>query len=366
MLSSVMNDQQIFELSDSVLASIVSALNQGEYAKTKGLTFAWGRTNSLNARAISNAAPESDPSHEIIIEAELVCQIYKDLIAFEQYISNGGHTEILKLWYPERSDSEFFSVAASDSARVKNMFIGAITWVFFHELGHLWQEHGYIRGQANGLTVVEIDELQDEIHGNSASLEEATVRHVTEIAADHFATQKCMVDLIRHFKADELAANIQLIICGISCVLYRFNRGRSYKLSDTPQGTHPQPLVRLEFILPMFHEFFDLETVRNQAELKESRKNLVTKSHISASIMGVFWNQESCFYPNLLQELLTKGVLNRPILVCYTRIIIAKWDKLKLLFDKACRFNCQSTFLFFTDEYRNLLNQYDHNHSDTE
>ena len=120
---------------------------------------------------------------------------------------------------------------------MKNIFVAAITWVFFHELGHLMQEHGVIRAEfgstAEGPGLAA--DIQDfEASGDDVLIgREAVVSHATELAADFEAMNFYVAELIRHVsdptfasveaRTEVLAGLVYVMLCGLSLVFFRFN-----------------------------------------------------------------------------------------------------------------------------------------------
>ena len=96
--------------------------------------------------------------HSITIYYELVRQVWRDaegLCEFLRSIPKGSGVDSL---YDVYGDREKLPTCFEEDEHVKNIFVAAITWVFFHELGHLMQEHGVIRAEfsstANGLELI--------------------------------------------------------------------------------------------------------------------------------------------------------------------------------------------------------------------
>jgi hypothetical protein len=351
-----MTDQDIYEEANRVFSAITNDLNEAFYkAKSGRLEFAWGHSGKLNAYACSDNPMGPEPKHRIIVAAELVCQIYKDIASYWGYIDSEIDNEIFEGWYKEFSEIDYLPAKFPLEARITNTFIAAITWVYFHELGHLSQEHGFFRDRLGGKRSSRISEMTDESGLENQSGEGPNVFHATELAADYFSVSICRLELMNHFKGEDLEEAIHFYTCGISCALYRFNVKKPYMLDEFPVGSHPMPIVRLENILPMIYEYFDSEPIRSYGDIKMSRRGLVYSCNRAASTVGLFWNREHMLYPNLVNDLLIQGILQRENLRLYMRVIIDTWDNIREEVMQLDRFAIQDSLLFFTDIFRTIV-----------
>jgi hypothetical protein len=240
------------------------------------------------------------------------------------------------------------------------MFIGALTWVFFHELGHLSQEHGYIRkkygAQPLDSRVVDCDSNgSDEM-----SVREATISHVTELAADVEATQWCSFELIRHFIPEggadehdlaEFQANLFLMTAGISCALYRFNGRRSIEPTNIPIGSHPTPIRRLEVCLANIFEKLDLGGAGKRIH-RLDRKKLVYTCTGAAYSVGFYWLTQLYASDIRPTHFIPKGVLQDPFIGEYWAEIIKTWDEFEPDILKIRRFGSELGILSFAEGLR--------------
>ena len=353
-----MTNIEIYELARGVLSSIVNDLQGSIYSDLKGtLSIVWSTEPKVNAWAESSGNIEQPPHHKIGIHYELILQIYRDIAIYCEYIEYNADKELFKLWLEDDFQPfELLTSHFSKEAYLKNMFIGAITWVFFHELGHLNQEHGYIRKKFTDITTTSIHECNintnEVIKGKAAA-----ISHVTEIAADYEATYSTILELIRHFKSDDLKAAIYVLFCGISCVLYRFHGSKSFIIEDTPMGSHPNALVRLEIIAPIVHEFLSLPVLHEIINIKLTRESLIHLCSTASSTAGLLWfrrNSENG-QGKLPDNYFLMGSMNRLGMKSYIKVIIETWDEIEPTIKKIRRNKGDLSLLNFTKEYREIL-----------
>lgn len=176
-----MTDIEIYELAASVTGSITNDLSEGPYKRFGGsLSMGWSDVPRFNARAESSSNVTDVPQHKIVIHYELARQLYRDAELYLDFVERYQDERLLPLFSGLEFASELPKVFARHDA-VRNLFIGSLTWVYFHELAHLWQEHGYIRRRFGELRDAEtqIDECEAEgvtrLEGKNATL--SHVRH---------------------------------------------------------------------------------------------------------------------------------------------------------------------------------------------
>lgn len=357
-----MTNIEIIELSTKVITSIAEDLRVTYYNKVGGtLTIEWGVEKIINAYAASNSNPESSPDHKIIINYELLCTIYRDVEKYCYYIENNVDSKLFEnLCKKEMQPKDLLTNYFSKEAYHRNIFLASITWVFFHELGHLKQEHGWIRDMFNKQVVTLISECSV---NNEKMLEgkASAISHITEIAADFEAINVCNFELIKHFKGDDLLPAIFLFTSGVSLAIYAFYNKKILTESSVPLGTHPNPLVRLEIMLPQIWEFFSIPELEKVLEVKLSRKELVYTCQAAASSAGIFWMKKNEL-PLDEESLnsLVQGMFQRPKLIGYMKILIETWDEIVSIINSN-RIKREVTsndfgLLYFTNESRSLYN----------
>ncbi len=357
-----MTNIEINELSTEVITSIAEDLRVAYYNKVGGtLTIEWGVEKIINAYAASNSNPESSPNHKIIINYELLCAIYRDIEKYCYYIENNVDSKLFEnLCKKDIQPKDLLTNYFSKEAYHRNIFLASITWVFFHELGHLKQEHGYVRSMFNKSVITLISECST---NNEGTLEgkASAVSHITEIAADCEAIGLCNLELIKHFKGENMLHAIFLFTSGVSIAIYAFYNKKILMESNVPQGTHPNPLVRLEIMIPQIWEFFSIPQLEEVLKVKLSRKDLVYTCQSAASSAGIFWmkKNELPLDTDSLNNL-TQGMYQRPKLITYMKILIETWDEIipiiNLNISKRKIITNKFGLLYFTDESRSLFN----------
>lgn len=361
----VMTDQEIYEYASNVIQSIVCDLSKGIYGELGGnLSFYWSDKPQVSAWAESEGDPYHPPQHKVVICYELARKLYRDAEDYHFFAAGELLEDEIQIFFqgfdPKPKLPEHLEIADS----IRNMFLGSLTWVFFHEVGHLMQEHGYIRSlSGNNHTITPIEDCES---NGSHLLEgrEAVIAHVTEFAADVEATLWCVGELARHFLPEEInseeelyeefRSNLYLLVCGISCVFYRFYGQRPLMPEPIPASSHPTPIRRLEVCLPNIFE--KLSTSNGSEELPGmSRKQLVNLCIGAAYSAGFFWHwtyaQESII-PN---DFMPKGLLQDKYKNEYWAAIILAWDEVNPEIIKIRRFGSKLGILSFTSEFRSKI-----------
>lgn len=321
-----MDDIGIYDLGSKIILTVRDDIQKIMYEPINGnLNVVWGHDPTVNAWARSLSGLDKPPQHEIGINFELLRVVYRDIEAYFEYgkkVKKGLHLDIMENFFPKALQS--IDVLPTDfdvTTSIKNAFIAAITWVFYHELAHLEQEHGYIRNQACDGSVT----INEAVEAERAILtgRQAAVSHATELAADFSATMSCLIDLYLQFQGKNFLPSMRLFVIGVSCLIYRFNGGCSYIPTPEPEGSHPVPIIRLEGILPQMWEHVDLEFNTNL-----SREELVYSLSISAVSVGLFWLGYSKSKNTIPDNFFLEGHLNRPNCRSYFKEIIHVWGHL--------------------------------------
>lgn len=348
-----MEDIEIYELAGNVLSAITGDLNEGAYGNLGGtITLSWSETPTLNAWAESSSNVDEPPQHKIGIHYELVRQVYRDIEAFCSYLDSNIDKQVLDFLFQDfEQPIEMLPSIFSSEAHRKNMFIAAITWVYFHELGHLTQEHGYIRSQKLNVGTKLIEECYAQ-GGDLIKGEASALYHATEMAADFEAINFCLGELVRHFKGEDLKASIYLFICGISCVLYRFHGNKSLALDSEPIGTHPNPLVRLENVIPQIYEFLSIPELHSHIGVELNRKMMLELCNQASSAAGLFWLRRLNTSLDKPEDYFLTGNLNRANGKSYMRAIIGAWDEVEPTVRDLRRFGSSFGVLRFSTHTR--------------
>jgi len=351
-----LTDLEIYELAGKVISSIAGDMQDGIYSDLDGeLSIVWSQEKIIQAWAESKGSIDKSPSHKIGFHYELIRQVYRDIELYCEYIESQVDKNIFNMWF--QNDVQPYNLLTSHFAKeayINNIFMAALTWVFFHELGHLKQEHGYIRNKFTNITISLIHETNvnnnEEIQGR-----EAAISHVTEMAADFEAIDTCIFELIRQFQGEELKPAIYEFICGVSCVLYRFHGAKPFTAEHYPQGSHPNPLIRLENIIPQIYEFFSMEAVHQVIKVELTREDMVKICSSAATSVGLFWLRNNRAKVEVEDNYFLMGSWYRPGMESYLKVIIEIWDEIEPTIKKIRRFGTDFGLLRFSQENRDRL-----------
>lgn len=162
------------------------------------------------------------------------------------------------------------------------------------------------------------------------------------------------MELVRHFNGEELESSVYLFICGLSCVLYRFNGAEQFEPEETPKGSHPKPLIRLESIIPIIYETLDL-TVRDVAGVTLGRRELVCMCSRASTTVGLYWLRAYANKPGVPDNYFLEGILNKPGVKEYMARIVEIWDELESTVHKNKHYGSPLEVLRFTSTYRELI-----------
>lgn len=356
-----MTDQEIYALATNVVSAIVGDLSGGIYKNLGGrISAGWSTPTEVAAWAESSNPVEEPPNHHIMISYELARQLYRDAEQYHEFAVSALNEERFQVAFAGFEIKPILPIHIARNDRVRNMFIAALTWVLFHELGHSVQEHGLIRirfGAAQGETRIEDcqSNRNEPLQGRAA-----VISQVTELAADVEATYLCVTELIRHFLEPvevndersklEFRNNLQLAVCGIASALYLFHGLRPTAPESTPVGSHPTPIRRLEVVLPNIFEMLDIgEAGENFHGL--NRRHLSELCIGSAYSVGFFWLWRAGA-PGIPPHFMPKGLLQDPYRKTYWKAIIEAWDEIKPEVIRVRRFDNPLGMLSFTDEFR--------------
>jgi len=355
-----MNDAEIYDLAADVLGTIVGDLSMSVYSNGS-LSIGWSPAAGVQAWAESLGDPEQPPNHKIVITYDLIRQFYRDAENFYSFCEQKHFEREFEVIFKDYDPKPQLPAGLTREGTINNMFLGALTWIFFHELGHLAQEHGYIRSKFSGDSQVSCIYDCEADGSNTMNARAASISHVTEFAADEEATQSCMEELMRHFLFKErkwtnedfqsFQDTLYLATCGIACALYRFHGERPVEPEPFPLTSHPTPIRRLEVLLPTIFEKLDLGG-KGEALHGLDRKKLVYLTIGAADTVGFFWLFMYANEDGMPDNFLVKGLLQDPHLNSYWGTIIDTWDEICSDIKSVRRFGSDFGLLSFTDLFR--------------
>ena len=188
-----MEDIEIYELASRVIGDITRDLNENTYAKLGGdLMVTWHEERKFGDFASWLSEAGEPPKHRATMHYELVRQVWRDIENLCEFLRSIPKDSDVDKLYDFYGDSTKLPKCFDDDTIVKNMFAAAITWVYFHEIGHLMQEHGFIRAEfteccSDAAHSTDVHDFEAS-HDKRLIGREALVSHVTELAADFEAT----------------------------------------------------------------------------------------------------------------------------------------------------------------------------------
>ena len=353
-----MEDSDIIDLTVETLDTIKTLLNETTYQGLGGeIQVHYSMTPDFLAWASVSSKPCEAPMHYVNLTYEMAVVLYRDVEEYYDYIESGVDNPKLDILFPEVDYPKSLSTQSSKEDCCKNMFISALTWVFYHELGHLVQEHGEVRqnyGCSTGTDVIDCSvDSTEPLEGKASA-----VSHVTEIAADFFATYCCLMALLQHFKGARFEEELRAFSAALALVLYRFHGTRPIEAVTEPIGTHPDPLVRLEQTQPLIVELLSKLDLKKELGSDLTRNDLVYLTGWASYSIGIFWLRKN-HITDIPDYYFISGSLQRPGMLSYHRCLLDVWDEIKPEIDKIKRLEGDYSEFRFSDQYRETLLELD-------
>lgn len=363
-----MKDIDIYNLASQVLGDITNDLNESRYKELGGeLTITWCTEKKFGAYASSLDEAGKPPKHRVTMYYELARQVWRDaeeLCKFLRSIPQDSGVDKLYDFYDDRVK---LPKCFNDEDLVNNIFVAAITWVYFHEIGHLMQEHGVIRDEfGEGHSgAVKIADVYDFEASNRKRLvgREALVSHVTELAADFEATTLYVFELLRHVndpdfvegekRTEVLSGLIYLMVCGLSLLFFRFNGSQPIVPTAVIEGSHPNPLIRLELNVPQIFE--NLDMIGRIFDHGLDRKQLVLLCGKAALSATLYWSMTKTEKHEFDDRFLLKGLLSNSVVLQYLQPIVACWDEILPRVKEVRRFGFPLGLMTFTDSFKERI-----------
>ncbi|TWR89834.1 hypothetical protein FJD38_09915 [Pseudomonas saxonica] len=356
-------DPEIYELANNVLAEITQNLTDGIYKQLHGsLSFGWATAPKFNAWAESDTVVGGPPQHKIVLHYELARLLYRDAEDFCSFASNEQTKRLIHTTFADDATALLPECFTLDDC-IQNMFLGSLTWVYFHELGHLMQEHGRVRN--NGSSASATTTIQ-ELDAHAAQIltgRQASISHATELAADSEAITQCLIASARHFLkgplvdegdgAEVFIGSVYLLTCSLACIFYRFNAGSSPHVVTPITGSHPSPIYRLELSAPHIYELTEL--LLKASEFDGERRRLVSMTKQAADLGSFFWNYSKATGKDETIHLFVKGFLQRPEFKAYSKEILTVWDEIHPSIMASRHFGPELGVMGFTPEFRDFV-----------
>lgn len=150
----------------------------------------------------------------------------------------------------KRHEDEAESKMATNDVRCRFVMLELmLVWTFFHELGHVLQQHYRFRSGANGLDTVEAFLEFDEVPaGTEHANNETTGSSPADLAAqarELMADAEAMDLTLKYLlKTGRLKfPMVYLLLCSVGCMFQRFYKSYSEDLNVTSHR-HPHPALR--------------------------------------------------------------------------------------------------------------------------
>ncbi|MBO8213149.1 hypothetical protein [Acinetobacter nosocomialis] len=365
-----LSESEVYQLTGSVIHSISEDLNRSIYKKLDGkLTIVWRESESFNASAqILNKISEP-PNHRITINYGLVKELYQDVIHYHEFAENIHYQPAILSLLNSITEMPTLPKCFNKKESINNMFMACLTFIFFHELGHLMQQHARIRATFSEHFVEDFMISECEANNSTKLIgKQAAISHTTELAADFSAVTRCISELFRHFSDEEIVGKdhggipflgaVQLFVSGISCLFYRFRGFESSHLETVPCGSHPFPLIRLELNLPHIYEMLSFPIVNEIMGCDLDRKKIVELVTRAAYSGAYFWLVRAGDHSQEIpKNYIFKGILNSDESKKYTSCIIQTWDEIEDMIDSYNLDELPLTKITFTDQIRELIQQ---------
>ena len=141
-----LSESEVYQLAGNVINSICRDMNNTIYKKIGGkLSIIWRENESFNASAKILNSLADPPNHQIFLNYYLVKELYRDVVAYHEFAENIHYQPDILQLLNSISEAPMLPKDFTKQDNINNMFMASLTFVFFHELGHLMQQHGRIR-----------------------------------------------------------------------------------------------------------------------------------------------------------------------------------------------------------------------------
>lgn len=350
-LGGFVTDIEIYDLAANVLSAINADVNESHYTEVDSeLKINFGIKNEINASASVLSGVGKPKVHSIDITYLFLKTLYRDIEKYFQYMYSGIDEELVNMMWTESEHFNKMLSLTSENNCIQNTFISSITWVYFHELGHLSQDHGRIRGLYSDNEINIMSEMFID-GGSELTSYKSTLWHATELAADFFSTTLCVYELCRHFNSSNIYAAINFLSIGLPIVLFRLQGSSFYVEQGAPAGSHPNPLTRLELMAPLIYEVLSSPNT-------EERRKLVHICGVSVYSVSLFWTRSIYNEPIYQDHFMLHGIVNKDDILQYLGYIIPVWDEISKDINDNFNFGPKRMVLEFSDNLRSSVDSF--------
>ncbi|MBC3487156.1 hypothetical protein HU750_15905 [Pseudomonas sp. SWRI50] len=242
------SDLELYRIAADMGSEIAEYLNAQYYEKSGiQLSIRWSTASGIGASA--SVWPSMDaPSHHIIeITYEFLTVIYAQALDFAMFaMGKKGEAHHLGIhMLPSRFD--MFEAA-------ELMYQFGLSFVIFHELGHLNQNHGAIRAKYSNAPVnLTLNEFGISAGGKFTG-ELAAIFHATELAADYEALDWMASFLQVQYSGEEYYDLAYMQCASVSFIMLVFNGDEPVRFDKEPTGSHPYPVIRMDLWMQAYYE----------------------------------------------------------------------------------------------------------------
>jgi hypothetical protein len=341
-----LTDLEVVDFAFQVQSHVSELLNKAWYDQS-GLTLniAWSTKTKLGAWASIAPSLESPERHEVVVTYELLHRVYAEAVDFAQFAmtpADGSNPSGMHL-IPKR----FALLEAAEF-----MFASGLTFVLFHEIAHINQQHGRLRAKyaTKDVSQTDISEFES-LHGDEPMrCDLAAIYHATEFAAD-FEALDWMSGSLRVLCEDEGLVDHAYLQCAIvSCIMVLFNGDQPLRLDPEPVGTHPYPLPRMDLWVKCYAERLQLLSRSKQLNVKSDE---IFKRLSDASFWALIkWLHRSQLPHDPEYAGFIKGAIAHPNYDSYMRVVIDMWTREYELAREARKYGSALAVQYYTNEFR--------------
>ncbi|WP_131723313.1 MULTISPECIES: hypothetical protein [Burkholderia] len=236
------------------------------------------------------------------------------------------------------------------------MFEATLEWVFLHEMAHLTQGHIKIRNLACPESPVGVIEEMSADRSTPLQGYEALISHATEIAADH---EGLVIWFQYRYVLNQNSlpyADVYMAVCGLTSLFNRFFGTSGDDFKSEPGGSHPNPAMRWELLLPAFLGYLLDERVRHRLPdwhyTDDEIRMQLTEANALANLQWII-----CYGHRGIDPLafISMAKLERPEVRRYLRKIVPIFDQITPEIIKHYIFPTRPAVPVFTEEWRRRI-----------
>lgn len=294
----------------------------------------WNSESKFRAYATSNLRTYE---HTIHLTYDVPIEIYneaKDLVDYSNLLLSS------ELFQNNIKEGDFFTsnyrkigTLPKDidlDKAVDDIFKYSLWWLFFHESAHLLQNHGAIRSRLLG-EIEEYDFSIDETETVKIDSEkDALIYHILEISADNEATLFSINNIL--LENNKFTENdLWFLSVGITCLFYKFSTNINNNISEV--GSHPDPSIRITFVLNNIIKILTHESARNFIEFSIDKKKIEDIISHACNTVLLYWqlrHNKTDDFPIIFQKITEEGKISST----YMEKLMRVWLEIKPSIEK--------------------------------